>query len=852
MTTCSPESESAADDNVSWRELLRHLPVAVVVYEAVDDGEDFVIREFNQTAERIEGVAKEQVIGRCLSAAFPRVRELGLFSALQRVWRTGKPEHHPASLYEGGRKAGWRENHVFRIPGGELVAVYDDVSGRKQVALLQAIRQVTQVITRERNRESLLQNACLGLTSTRSYYTAWIGLLDAQVGAMRLFQSGLGEDAAALQERLVLGNWPQCVSRALGEREVVAIGSVAAMCGDCPISSRCKDGHTIAARLEHEGMVLGVVVVSMPRELLPDPDELSLFRAVVSDMAAAFHALQVADERAAAERALQESQQRYRSLFDALDDAAFLADVQTGRILDANRRAEALLGRPRSEIVGMRQAEFHPAEKVDAAGEPFGHAVQNDLADHNSEVIRKDGTIVPVTIKASTFSLSGRFLAVSLLRDVTEQKQLQAQFRQAQKMEAIGRLAGGVAHDFNNLLTAITGFSELLKSSLDADDPRHDDIDEVLRSADRAAGLTRQLLAFSRRQVLQPQVLFLNDVVGETSKMLKRVIGEDIELRLELAPELDAIEADPGQVHQVIMNLAVNARDAMPKGGKLTIETRNLLLGADQAPADSNASFGPHVMLAVSDTGVGMDRATISCLFEPFFTTKPKGQGTGLGLATVYGIVQQSGGQISVDSEPGRGSTFRICFPRTEKTAAEISDVPDVVRAPRGDETVLVVEDDEAVRCVVRRTLTKAGYAILEASSAEEALTICENHREQIHLVLTDVVLPGLGGPELAARLTGDCAQAAVLYMSGYTDRALVHHGVLDKGTHFLHKPFTPSALARKVRAVLDNQPDAPHAEALPAEGSARQRPRVARDPAARTRKKRAMTPNRRKARAKS
>jgi two-component system, cell cycle sensor histidine kinase and response regulator CckA len=841
--TCSPEGKSAADGDVSWRELLRHVPVAVVIYEAVDDGEDFIIREFNQTAERIEGVPREQVIDRRVSAAFPGVQRLGLFSSFQRVWRTGNPEHHPASLYEDGRNVGWRENHVFRVPGGELVAVYDDVSGRKQVALLRAIRQVTQIITRERTRESLLQNACLGLTSTRSYYTAWIGVLDAQVGAMRLFQSGLGEDGAALQERLVLGSWPQCVSRALGNPDVVVIGNAATTCGDCPVTGRCKDAQVIAAQLAHEGIVLGIVVVSMPRELLPDPDELSLFRGVVNDLASAFHAIQVAEERAVAERALQESQQRYRSLFDALDDAAFLADVQTGRILDANRRAEALLGRPRSEIVGMRQTEFHPSDRAEGAGAPFVHVLQSDVTDHHSEVIRKDGTIVPVMIKASTFSLAGRVLAVSLLRDVTEQKQLQAQFRQAQKMEAIGRLAGGVAHDFNNLLTAITGFSELLKSSFDTDDPRRDDVDEVLRSAERAAGLTRQLLAFSRRQVLQPQVLFLNGVVGESSKMLKRVIGEDIELRLELAPDLDPIEADPGQVHQVIMNLVVNARDAMPKGGKLTIETRNLLLSEDHARAHANASSGPHVMLAVSDTGVGMDDATLSCLFEPFFTTKPKGQGTGLGLATVYGIVEQSGGQISVDSELGRGTTFRICFPRTEKVQAETSAQPDVVRAPRGDETVLVVEDDTAVRGVVRRALTRAGYAIREAASAEEALTICENHQGPVHLVLTDVVLPGLNGPELAARLTGSCARAAVLFMSGYTDRAIVHHGVLDKGTNFLQKPFTPNALARKVRAVLDQQ-----SCAVPAEGSGPRDAPGAGQSATRPRKRRAPTRGRRKA----
>ncbi len=386
-----------------------------------------------------------------------------------------------------------------------------------------------------------------------------------------------------------------------------------------------------------------------------------------------------------------------------------------------------------------------------------------------------------------------------------EHKQVEEQLRQSQKMEAIGQLAGGVAHDFNNLLTVIKGYSQLLLGRVGSDDPLRRDVQEILKAGDRAAGLIRQLLAFSRQQVLAPKVLDLNGVVAGIEGMLRRLIGEDIDLVTVAGRGLWPVKADPGQIEQVILNLSVNARDAMPKGGRLTIETANVELdGTAGRPA--GVPPGAYVMLAVSDTGVGMDGVIRARIFEPFFTTKTKGKGTGLGLATVYGVVKQSGGFIVVSSEPGQGTTFRIYLPRVleEKLAAEPRQAS---AAPsRGSETVLVVEDDAAIRELACKILRSQGYKVLEAREAGEALRLSQEHRDQIHLLLTDVVMPGASGLELAERIGSVRPSVRVLYMSGYTDEAILHHGLSQAAAPILRKPFAPDELARRVREVLDRE----------------------------------------------
>ena len=503
----------------------------------------------------------------------------------------------------------------------------------------------------------------------------------------------------------------------------------------------------------------------------------------------------------------EEALVKLRQAVDASGEVVFMTDRE-GTITLINPEFTRLYGYTEAEVVGkvtpriLKSATMQPEEYADF----WRTILEKRVA--KGEIINKtkDGKRVTVESSANPIldergNITG-FLAIQ--RDVTARKQLEEQLRQAQKMEAIGRLAGGVAHDFNNLLTIIAGYGQLVLEQLPEKDASRPQVTEVLKAAERATSLTRQLLAFGRRQVLAPRVLDLNDVIADTEKMLRRLLAEDIELVAIPGPDLGHVKADPGQIEQVILNLAVNARDAMPQGGRLTIETSNVVL--DEAYADQHVSVqpGPYVMLAVSDTGHGMDPETQAHLFEPFFTTKEKGKGTGLGLATVYGIVKQSGGYIWVYSEPGQGTTFKIYLPKVQETVEATPAPPAERTSAGGTETILLVEDDSSVRSLVHAVLEPRGYKILEARNGDDALFLCEQHKGPIHLLLTDVVMPGMSGRELAERLSPLHREMKILFMSGYTDNAIVHHGVLDANVRFLQKPFSPPALANKVRAVLD------------------------------------------------
>ncbi len=501
--------------------------------------------------------------------------------------------------------------------------------------------------------------------------------------------------------------------------------------------------------------------------------------------------------------ALRASEERYRVLMERAQDAIFVNDT-LGVMQEVNLAAERLTGRTRQDLIGRSFLETLPPDRREKISQRFHSAVQRGSAQaEEAAILRTDGTIVPVAVSASVVEVGSERLVLAIVRDISEQNALAEQFRLSQKMEAVGQLAGGVAHDFNNLLTAILGYSQLLAPDLRANLDQFSAIEEIRKAGERAAALTRQLLAFSRKQILEPKVLDFNEIVRHIEEMLSRIIGEDIQVVTKLDRSLGSVRADAGQIEQVIMNLAVNARDAMPKGGQLTIETANVELDDEYAQTHVHVQPGPYVLLAVSDTGVGMDEATKQRVFEPFFTTKEKGRGTGLGLSTVYGIVKQSGGYIWVYTAPGKGTTFKIYLPRV---AAPAEPLPAGEAAPvsvGGTETILVVEDEESVRALAQKTLESKGYRVLEAGDGGHAIELARSH--PIDLLLTDMVLPGMGGSAIAARIREIHPGAKVLYTSGYTDDTIVRGGLMERGAAFLEKPFTPNLLARKIREVLDS-----------------------------------------------
>jgi two-component system, cell cycle sensor histidine kinase and response regulator CckA len=512
----------------------------------------------------------------------------------------------------------------------------------------------------------------------------------------------------------------------------------------------------------------------------------------------------LATERKAAVEALTESEAHYRVLFERHPNPLWVYDLGTTAFLAVNEAAVQHYGYSGAEFLGMTLEAIRPPEDVERL-RTHRSKLEAGLVEVGEWRHRtKDGTIIDVDIARHTLTFAGRPAALEIARDITQRKSLEAQLLQAQKMEAVGQLAGGVAHDFNNLLTVILGSAELLLASLGRNHPDREEAEEIRKAALRAADLTRQLLAFSRQQVLAPQVLDLNEAVANMDQILRRVIGEDIDLLTAPSRDLRAVRADPSQLEQVVMNLAVNARDAMPNGGKLTIETANVELDDAYAREHGAVKPGYYVMLAVSDTGVGMDAETRARIFEPFFTTKPKGKGTGLGLATVYGIVKQSGGFIWVYSELGRGTTFKIYLPRVEGAAVPARPTPPSTPSRRGSETILLVEDQEEVRRLARRVLETLGYTVLVAASGAEALQLAGAHAGPIHLLVTDVIMPGMSGREVGLLLAPARPETKVLYVSGYANESIVHHGVLEPGIAFLQKPFTVEALGRKVREVLD------------------------------------------------
>ncbi|HWC15825.1 MAG TPA: PAS domain S-box protein [Terriglobales bacterium] len=564
-----------------------------------------------------------------------------------------------------------------------------------------------------------------------------------------------------------------------------------------PIGPDCVDW--LGMPLRHGSTVFGVIAVQSYDPHIRHSERDREILSYVSQH------ISVALVRKQQEEALRASEARHRSLVESAVYGMYRSSLD-GRFLDVNPALVNMLGYSSAEeLLAIDMARDLYSDPDQRAAIIKSCEESGCLESCELRWKRKDGRIITVRLSGSCFKNEhGEAVGFEMIaEDVSERRALEEQLRQSQKMEAVGRLAGGIAHDFNNLLTVIKGYSELMLDELGSADPLRAEVDEIKKAADRAATLTRQLLAFSRQQVLAPKIIDLNTVVSNMDKLLHRLLGEDIDLFTVLGPGLGRVKADPGQIEQVIMNLAVNARDAMPQGGKLTIETANIDLDENYTRDHVSVKPGSYVMMAVTDTGVGMTEQVKSRIFEPFFTTKEVGKGTGLGLSTVYGIIKQSGGYIWVYSELGIGSTFKVYLPCLD-APAELTPTNGLQPARRGFETVLLVEDEDGVRALMRQVLHKHGYNVLESRHGGEALLMCERHQGKIDLLLTDVVLEQMSGRELAERLLKVRPEMKVLYVSGYADDAIVHHGVLNAGMAFLQKPFTTEALARKIRYVLD------------------------------------------------
>lgn len=683
-------------------------------------------------------------------------------------------------------------------------------------------------VTRQKQAEALLhgQQRILELIATGASLNEVLGALIGFVEAQRPGLSGSVLLLSSDGERLQLGVAPSLPDRFNQAVDGMQVGPYAGCCGtavyrrepvviaDISTDPLCSDWTWITDEFglrsiwsspifSSSGQVLGTFALYRKVRAVPDTHEREL-------VSIATRLASLAIEHHLAERALRVSEQRFSKAFSASPNAMSVISGRDGVFLDVNDAFCEVSGYDRDELLGrtVRELGLVP-DPVDL------ESVTRDLTEHipvrNREVMgrTKQGELRAQLISLETVELNGEKCLLCATTDIMERHRAEAalrdseeRLRQSQKLEAIGRLAGGVAHDFNNILTGIIGYSDMTLHRMKPDEPLRRNLQEIRRAADRAAELTHQLLAYSRRQILQPTLLDLNAIVLELDQMLRRLIGEDIVLRTNLGELSGRIKADRGQLEQVVMNLAVNARDAMPKGGSLTLTTGDVDLSEDQLHGAFKVPAGNYVLLSVLDTGTGMTSDIQAQIFEPFFTTKEVGKGTGLGLATVYGIVKQSGGNITVESEPGRGARFNIYLPRVVETEIEIQ-LDRETEVPTGHETVLLIEDDVTVRALAREILEMSGYRVLEAHSGDDALQISRSD-EPIDLLLTDVVMPDYSGRELADRITTMRPALRVLYMSGYTDDAIVHHGVLEEGLNFIPKPFSPETLARKVRVVLD------------------------------------------------
>ena len=724
-----------------------------------DEPQDFLYIDVNNAFEQLTGL--ENVVGKTVREVIPGVKESNpeLFEIYGRVALTGKPERFETYIESLGI---WFSVAVYS-PGKEyFIAVFDNITDRKQAGaalklfrtLIDQSNDIIEVVDPGTGRFlDVNEKGCLDLGYRREELLA-LSVVDIDP---MLDQSSFTRAAEELRKSGVL-LWEGMHRR--------------------------KNGSTFPVEVN-------ISHIQLDREYAV---------AVVRDIT----------ERKRADTDLREAQGRLQQAVTAGSVGLWDWDLRTNHVYYSPewKRQIGYADDEISDDFNEWQSRLHP-EDLDRALQTFQALLAEPGPNFELEFRfrHKDGSYRHILARGARL-LGDDGTPIRLLGshvDISELRHLQQQFLQAQKMETVGRLAGGVAHDFNNLLTVINGTADLALADLREGDPLRADLQEIHRAGERAASLTRQLLAFSRRQIIKSEVLNLNAVIADMQSMLRRLIGEDIELAFVPGQNVGSVRADRGQIEQVVVNLAVNARDAMLDGGRLILETRDVELDEVHAAEHPSVQPGPHVMLAISDTGIGMDEPTRTRIFEPFFTTKGEGKGTGLGLSTVYGIVKQSGGSIWVYSKLGRGTTFKIYLPRVQEVARQ-GQAARPATMVTGTETILVVEDDGALRDLARRILRTAGYTVLTASNGGEALLLLEGHDGPVHLMLTDVVMPGMSGRDLAARLADIRPQMKVLYTSGYTDDTILRHGVLNEAVHFIQKPYATAELRRKVREVLETQ----------------------------------------------
>ena len=861
--------------------IFKHISSGVAVYQSVDNGEDFIFKAFNDAAERITRIPRDKALGNRLLNLFPQINKTSLLSALQRVWKTGQAEHLSPFYYKDETREGWRENRIFKLPTGEIVSLFNDITEFKQTAaellLKNLVFETAITANSTADTKGILTNVNNAFIRTWGYESKEEAV-GKPISEFFKFEEDAAKIITALNE---VGNW---------EGEYTALK---------------KDGTTFDAH--------GLIII-----IKNESEDILGYQ---------FAALDISEKKLA-EKALTESEERYTALFERSFELVYLCDFE-GNFIDANNAALEGLGYTRKDINSLNFMSLlgngqlpHAFELIE---EILKTGSQRDVTEY--KVKRKDGRHIYIESKGSLIYRDGKPVAIqgigrnitsrkraekalmeseekyrimmeaikdlvyicssefrveymnptmiqrigrdatgefcfkaindlgqkcpwcmhhktqaneyvetdivspkdnrsyhtsqtpvvnrdgsisnmTILRDTTDWLNLESQLRQSQKMEAIGVLAGGVAHDFNNILTTIIGNAQLALMDIGQDGPLREEIEEIKTAVEKAASLTRQLLAFSRKQIIQPKILDFNELLAGMEKMLGRLLRENIEIQTIPGPELLQVNADPGQMEQVIMNLVVNARDAMPKGGKLTVETANIKIDKSyfRKHGIPKEKPGTYVVLSVSDTGIGMDKETQEHIFEPFYTTKEIGKGTGLGLSTLYGIVKQGHGFIWVYSEPGQGSTFKVYLPKAKGDVKPIEEKSTSVSELGGSETILIVEDNDGLRKFAQIVLRQLGYKVLEAENGEDALRISAAHDGSINLVITDVVMPKMGGKETAKQLQPLYPQMKELYMSGYTENAIVHDGVLATGLNFIEKPFSREKLARKVRKILDTE----------------------------------------------